>query len=336
MSLTVAVVIPTWNGLALLGPCLDALANQTRPADQVVVVDNGSVDGTTGFLVGLAPAVRTVGLATNRGFAGGVNAGIAATAADVVVLLNNDAVAEPGWLAALLAVLEAAPADVGFVSSKLLAPDGRTVESVGDFLDSSGAPGQIGNGEPDDGRFDDVQDVFSGCGAATAYRRTMLNEVGVFDERFFAYYEDVDLCFRARLRGWRGELAPGARVVHTGSVTSDRVPGMKIRLCARNGWWLVLKNVPAPLLPGVLLRLGAGAAFRMGRAVGRGGAGEARHHVAGHLQALAGLPGILSERRAVQRARTVELATVRGWLVPARLPSRLKVKIRALVTVIRP
>jgi GT2 family glycosyltransferase len=326
--LRVAVVIPTWNGLDLLRACLDALAAQTRAADEIVVVDNGSIDGTDDFLAAGPPTggalLRPVRLPINRGFAGGVNAGIAATSADVLVLLNNDALPEPGWLAALLEHLSGAPAAVGFVSSKLLAPDGRTIESVGDFLDSSGAPGQIGHGEPDDDRFAAPREVFSGCGAATAYRRTMLTEVGGFDERFFAYYEDVDLCFRARLRGWRGELAPGARVRHQGSVTSDRVPGLKTRLCARNGWWLVVKNVPGRLLPGVLLRLAAGAAFRTARAVGTGGA---RFHLRGHLEALAGLPGVLADRRSIQRSRTVQVAQVRGWLTPARLPSRLRAKI---------
>ena len=327
MSATkVAVVIPTWNGLGHLGACLDALATQERLADEVVVVDNGSVDGTDAYLRMRAGLVRTVTLRVNRGFAGGVNAGIAATDADMVVLLNDDAVPEPGWLAALISALYGAPPEVGFMSSKLLTIDGTVVESVGDFLDSSGAPGQIGHGEPDDGRFDDGREVFSGCGAATAYRRRMLDDVGLLDERFFAYYEDVDLCFRARLRGWRGELAPGARVRHRGSATSDTVPGMKTRLLARNGWWLVLKNVPGRLLPGVLLRLGAGAGFRTVRAIGTG---SARYHLAGHAQALAGLLPVLRQRREIQRGRTVPASTVRGWLVPARLTSRLQAKVSA-------
>jgi GT2 family glycosyltransferase len=326
-GLSIAVVIPTWNGLVQLAPCLDALAAQTHRADEVVVVNNGSSDGTHDYLRSRLDLVHTVTLPSNRGFAGGVNAGIAASDADVVVLLNDDTVPEPGWLAALMAGLADASPRVGFVSSKLLRPGGTTVESVGDFLDSSGAPRQVGHGEPDDGRFEDRRDVFSGCGAATAYRREMLADVGPFDERFFAYYEDVDLCFRARLRGWRGELVPGARVVHLGSVTSDTVPGMKTRLCARNGWWLVVKNVPASLLPGVLVRLAAASGFRTLRAVRDGGA---RHHVAGHLEAVAGLPWALAERRRVQRTRTVDTATVRAWLVPSRLQSRLRDKVRGL------
>jgi hypothetical protein len=156
----------------------------------------------------------------------------------------------------------------------------------------------------------------------------MLEELGGFDEKFFAYYEDVDLCFRGQLLGYRGVLAPGARVRHIGSATSGRVPGMKMRLTMRNGWWLVIKNVPTALLPRVLLGLALAHLGNGGYAVRTG---CFRAYLQGHWQALRGLRRILGDRREVQSTRCVSTRTLAKQFVPAHVAGRiLRKSLRAI------
>jgi GT2 family glycosyltransferase len=306
----ISVVVPTWNGRDLLDTCLTALATQTRPADEIVVVDNGSTDGTESYLSAHWPAVRVVRLPSNRGFAGGCNAGINATAGDWVALLNNDATPSPGWLAAIESAIEGADADVGAFAGKVLRPDGR-LESAGDVLTRSMKALHRGGGDPDDGRWDDQPDVLCAGAAAAVYRRAMLTEVGLLDERFFAYFEDVDLSLRARLRGWTVRYEPRAVVRHAAGSTSSRVPGFRQFHNTRNLWWLTVKDVPARLLAGVLLRV-AGRQLRglLGATV----RGELLVTLRAHAAALVGLPAVLADRRRVQRNRRVPLSVVRGWL----------------------
>ena len=321
VRLTIAVVIPTWDGWSLLERCLASLLAQTRPPDEVVVVDNGSSDGTVDHLSERHPAVRVVRFDTNTGFARAVNSGIAASMSDAVVLLNNDARPEPGWLEELERVTLAADPLVGFVTSKILDAEGLFIESIGDFVDRAGVPHQARHGSPDIGGTELPGDVFSGCGGATLYLRSMLREVGEFDERFFAYYEDVDLCFRAQLMGYRGLVAPTARVRHAGSTTSARVPGMKTRLSTRNGWWLVTKNAPAALLAPMLVQLTAVSAVRLALAA-LSGPTELRAAARGHGEALRGLPRVVADRREIQARRVVSARELRRELPPARLVVR--------------
>ncbi len=328
--MSIAVVIPTWDGWDLLEGCLESLSTQTRAADQVIVVDNGSIDGTQRQIRARFPQVQVERFETNTGFAAAVNAGIRASTTDAVVLLNNDAQADPGWLEALERAALTADSRVGFVTSKLLDADGAVIESVGDSIDRAGIAHQIGRGEPDDGRFEETRDVFSGCGGATLYQRSMLDDVGLFDERFFAYFEDVDLCFRAQLQGYRGVLAPDARVRHLGSATSTRVPGLKARMSARNGWWLVLKNVPAPLLGPTLARMAAVSAVRLAFAAKDDRAACAAA-ARGHLEAGRQLRGVLADRRVIQDKRVMPVSELRRQLPsPHLLLGGCRIALRAL------
>ncbi len=320
----VAVVIPTWNGRDLLAECLRALARQTVAPAETVVVDNGSTDGTRELLAAEFPHVKLVAFDRNTGFAHAVNAGIRATTTPWVALLNNDAQPEPDWVERLAAAAAAAPEPVGFLASKILSLDGTLVDSAGDFLDSSLAAGQRGHREPDDGRYDEPGPVLSACGGATLYRRAMLDRLDGFAERYFAYYEDVDLALRARLAGWDGSYVPAARVRHHVSATSGRQPGMKRRLSIRNSWYLVVRTVPGPVLrrhlPAFLLRqaLWLVAAAREG---------EARAALRGLVAAFAAMPRLLAERRAIQASAVVPPEEVARWLVPAGLAGRVARKV---------
>lgn len=229
----VAVVIPSWNGEALLPACLESLRRQSLPPAEVLVVDNGSNDASLALLDRSFPEVRAISLATNRGFAAAVNAGIRATSTEYVALLNNDAEAEPGWLAALVAAAERERA--GMVASKILdADDPNRIEGIGLEVDGDGNPRQIGRGEPDGPPFAAARNVFGPIGAAALYRRDLFEDVGVFDEDFFAYLEDVDLAWRARRAGWCCIYEPDAVVRHRRASTGRRIPRRVRYLLWRN------------------------------------------------------------------------------------------------------
>jgi GT2 family glycosyltransferase/SAM-dependent methyltransferase len=317
------VVIPTWDGAALLADCLDALLAQTLRPDHVIVVDNGSKDETLQLLARKYPWVDVVPLPTNTGFAYAVNCGIRASTERFIVLLNNDARPEPQWLEALVCAAMSDPAS-GFVTSRLLDESGTVVESTGDFIDWAGVPRQRDYSRPDVDVTDSATDVFSGCGGATLYRRAMLDDIGLFDERFFAYYEDVDLGFRAQLKGYSGTYVAGARVRHIGSATSNRRPGLKIRLSVRNNWWLVLKNAPLPILPRMLAGL---AVANVGAGVHATRLGVLPTFLRGHVEAILGAPAVLKDRVRIQRGQTAAGADIGSKLLPADLSARALRKI---------
>ncbi|MHB1739391.1 MAG: glycosyltransferase family 2 protein [Actinomycetes bacterium] len=324
MGGAVSVIIPTWNGRELLEGCLLALDRQTRRPDEIIVVDNGSVDGTVPWLVTAWPDVRVVALAQNTGFAPAVNRGIAEATGSLLVLLNNDATADPRWLQSLADAAGSTDEAVGFFASKIVsAVDGR-VESVGDVVDRAGRGRQRGYGQADDGRFDAVVEVFSACGAAAMYRQSMLARIGGFDDTFFAYYEDLDLGFRALLAGYRGLLVPTAVVYHTGGVTSARLPGLKSYLSTRNAWWLLVKNLPTPLLVPVLGRFCVVSTARLLSDAGHGRLGSA---LRGHRDGMAGLRRILRARRQARSLRRTGAREVWRAMPSAMLASEARLRL---------
>jgi GT2 family glycosyltransferase len=251
----VAVVIPNWNGCSLLDTCLRTLATQSWRDFAVIVVDNGSTDGTVEWVRKEFRWVRVMANEENQGFGRAVNQGICASGSRYVVTLNNDTKPEPGWLAALVNA-ELDPT-VGMCASRMLFADRpEVIDSAGLCLDRAGIAWDRRGGEADDGREAGPVEVFGPCGGAALYRRAMLDEIGLFDEDFFAYLEDVDLAWRARQAGWRCLYAPAARVLHHHSATSVEGSSFKRYLLGRNKIWLIAKNYPfARLWPYVPLLL---------------------------------------------------------------------------------
>lgn len=250
----VTVIIPTWNGAALLPIALDSLRRQRFQEFEVVVVDNGSEDKTPAVLRESYPEVRVVSLPENRGFAAAANAGIAATESPYVALLNNDAAADPGWLSALVRTLDETP-NAGAAASRVL--QRRTPSLIDSAGDTFGVLAySIGHGDPDGPAYSAPRWVTSACAAAALYRRSALEEVGPFDERFFAYLEDVDLGLRLLLAGWRTRYVPDAVARHEGSATSARMGSLKLRLILLNSLRLFTQYAPlsrvlafGPILP---------------------------------------------------------------------------------------
>jgi GT2 family glycosyltransferase len=245
---TVSVVIPNLNGRHLLGGCLERLREQTVTSVETIVVDNGSEDDSVAFLKSEFPEAQVVSLEANQGFAGGMNAGIARARGAFVAFLNNDAEADASWLEELLACLDRHPCAAAATSKLLLADERSTIDGAGDSLTPSFLPYPRGHGEPDRGQFEEEVEVFSPAGAASLWRRSALDDVGLFDERFFAYYEDVDLGFRARLKGFECWYAPKAVAYHQRGATAGTRTEFALFHPIKNRWFLILKNAPGRVL----------------------------------------------------------------------------------------
>ena len=319
----VAVVVPSWNGADLLPACLDSLLAQL-PRPEIIVVDNGSTDGSPDLVEREYPDVVLLRQATNLGFAGGVNVGIhhaLAYDARYIALFNNDAVAQPGWLAALLDEAEA-HAEAGIVTGRLLSGDGTAIDSTGECYSRWGYPFPRGRGERNDaGRYADAEEVFAATGGATVYRAEMLREVGLFDEAYFAYYEDVDLSFRAQLAGWRVRYCPAAVAWHHQGATSSRVQGFHRFHSVKNFVYLYTKNMPGPLWLRNLPRFLAGFAMMC--------AGTVRLGLPGSLAKALGrialsMPRLLVERRRVQAMRTAPIADIEAQLYAGMPPGQVR------------
>jgi GT2 family glycosyltransferase len=308
----ITVVIPNWNGRKFLRPCLGSLRRQSFENFETVLVDNGSTDGSLEFAARDFPEVRTVSLEENRGFSAAVNAGIEASGSEFVALLNNDTEQEPGWLEALVRAAEEHP-EAGFFASKLVAfQDRKVLDGAGDALRRSGLPYRIGHGERDRGQYEEPVYVFGACAAAALYRRSMLEEIGLFDEDFFAYCEDADLSFRAQLAGYRCLYVPGAIVYHMGNATTGgRRSETATRLGTRNSLSLLIKNLPALLIARTTPFILAG---QLSRLLSMAAGSSLRPHLIGLSEALRLLPRMLRKRRKIQGLRRVPTSYVRRLL----------------------
>lgn len=311
----VAVIIPNWNGAAYLPTCLDSLRRQTYRDFETLLVDNASTDASLEILQRDYPEVRLVLLSKNTGLTGAVNAGIRASRSEIVVLFNNDTEADERWLAEIVAALDANP-DVAMAATKMLLFDRRdTIHSAGDFYRTDGIPGNRGVWEQDVGQYDDATDVFGPCGGAATYRRSLLDEIGLFDEDLFMYCEDVDIAWRARLAGHRCLFAPKAAIYHRLSATGGgRIASY---YTGRNTIYVLAKDYPGDLLRKHwrdIIRAQWTIA-REALAAWRGEAARAR--LRGMLAGIARIPLALEKRRQVQRMRTASTEQIEAILVPA-------------------
>jgi GT2 family glycosyltransferase len=310
---SVAVVIPSWNSAGLLPRCLDSLAGQGAELE-LMVIDNGSTDGSLELL--RERGVPHVSLPQNVGFAAAVNLGAARTEAPAVLALNADTALEPGCVGQLA---EALAADDGFggVQPRILQLEAggegdvaaAPLYSRGMALSRDGRAFEEGAGEAQDSRSAAAREIFGVCGAACLLRRQLFDRLGGYDERYFAFCEDVDLNVRARIAGWRFAYVPEAVVWHVGnaswSVEAPSPSAWNARLVARNRLATQVKFMPARALP----RIAAVEAGALARA-----AGQRRlwATLSGKLAALRWLPALLRERRRLRREGDLGLA--QRWL----------------------
>lgn len=322
MSPEVSVVIATWNGRGLVEPCLQAVAAQQGIEAEIILVDNGSTDGTSDVVRARFPQVRVVALAENRGFAGGSNAGAREARGRFLAFLNNDTVAEPGWLRALRGGIDPAAGFLLTTSRIVYLHDPSIVDSAGDGLFRWGGAFKRHHGAP--ARLAaESREVFGVCGGACLISKAVFDELGGFDEDFFFSHEDVDLSYRARLRGYRCRYVADAVVRHRGSATGGQATPFAVFQGQRNLEWMYLKNTPASLLvrtlPGHLLYDAAGAAYfaRLGLL---------GSFVRAKAAALAGLPRLWRKRLAVQRTRTVGARAIEPHLERRWLAAKVREK----------
>ena len=245
----VSVIVVNWNGLTYLPECLDSLSAQSYAALEVIVVENGSTDGSLEYLRGQGEGrLRLVESPSNLGFAGGNNLGIRTSKGAYLALLNNDAAADPRWVEALVTAAEADPG-VGMCASRIYVwRRPGLLDGAGLLVSGDGIGRARGRLEPDGEQYDRETDVLLPSACAALYRRSMLDEIGLFDEDFFAYCEDTDLGLRARIAGWRCRYVPGAVVRHHYSGSTGPHSSFKAFHVERNRIWVVVKCFPAGML----------------------------------------------------------------------------------------
>lgn len=320
----VAVVIPNWNGAELITTCLHSLEKQTIKAE-IIVVDNGSHDESVQIIKSTFPKTLLQENHKNLGFARGVNQGIKkAMALDVqyVALFNNDAEADAQWLERLVRCLDEHP-DTAIATCKFLNSDGKKIDSTSERYTVWGLSYPRGRDEPVSDKYDKQKLVFGASGGASLYRVEALKEIGLFDEGFFAYYEDVDISFRAQLAGWKVRYVPEAIATHQISATTGKIKGFATYHTIKNLPLLLWKNVPRKLLPTLLPRfIFAHKAFVFS-AIARG---EVWPAIKGVAMATWLLPGALVQRHRIQRKRKVSPAYIASILVWDLPPNAYKLR----------
>jgi hypothetical protein len=325
-AVPVTAVVVNWNGRHHLERCLASLLGQTLAGVEVVLVDNGSTDGSVESVrERFAGAVRVLSRPDNVGYAQGLNEGIRAARGRYLFALNNDTEVAPDCLAALVDAADRHP-NAGTFAPKILNFDRREViDNVGHLLYPDGLSRGRGRLEEDRGQYDREQEILLPSGCAVLLRRAMLADVGLFDERLFAYCDDTDLGLRAQLAGWRCRSVPSAVVYHKYSAATAAYSPLKAFLVERNRAWVAIRCLPAPLLAAspffTLLRFAAQA---WGALRGHGAAGRfsADHSATALLAVLAragvaaarGLPEAWRKRRDTQRRRRIPALAALAWI----------------------
>lgn len=312
------VVIPNWNGQDFIAKCLGSLVRQTQK-HTVVVVDNGSVDDSISIVESQFPEVELVKLPQNTGFTGGVNTGIKYAlkkGAEAVVLFNNDAVASKDWLKELAIAGDEHP-DAGMVTGKFMRMDRKHLDSTGDYYSIWAMPLPRGRNQVDSGQYDAGEYVFSATGGASLYKTTMLKDIGLFDDSFFAYYEDVDMGFRAQLAGWKVWYQPTAVSYHYVSGTSGKLGSFSRYHATKNFFALYYKNMPTWLMikygPLFLLQ-----AARLMASSTLKGAGVT--YLRGVFKGISNIPYLVKQRRRIQGSRKISTKEVDALLYRHRPP----------------
>lgn len=309
----VAVVIPSWNTLEYIDRCIESVRAETGVDVELLVVDNGSVDRSVEFLS--RAGVAHIDLSENVGFARAVNLAVAQTRAPLLLVLNADVVLESGCLRTLVASTEEDPT-LGGVQPKIIEldddPTSARIYSAGQGLTTAASSVEVGKGEPDGPTYSDAREIFGVCGAICLLRRELFTELGGYDERYFAFYEDIDLNARARLAGWRFYYVPDAVALHVGHGawrTQPNARAFNVRLTTRNRALTAIKVLPTRSLPWVVLAtvrtLLASPFKRAGRAA-----------IRGTIEVFPWVPALLRERR---RLRAMGGVGLDPWLIERRV-----------------
>ncbi len=311
----ISIIIPHLNGKEHLDDCLSSLRRQTFKDFEVLLVDNGSSDGSQAYVRTAYPEVTLLELKENQGFTGACNAGYQAAKGDLIILLNNDTEVDSHWLESIANAFERVP-EAGSVASKMLLFDQRDIlHTAGDYYRADGLPGNRGVWQKDSGQYDEEAVVFSACGGAAAYRRETLEQVGFLDDAFFFSCEDVDLGWRINLSGQKVIYVPEAVVYHKLKASAGSGPTSSY-YDGRNFLYVIWKNYPSSLLRKhwpAILRAQLAISIEALRSW-RGSA--ARATLRGQAAGLLGFFGMRAERRSIQAARQIDDQSLEALLTP--------------------
>ena len=291
----ISVVVVNFNGKRFLDDCLNSLYVQTYKDYEVIVVDNASRDGSVEHIRSCFPWARIVENKVNLGSTGGNNSGIREAEGEFIVTLNNDTRLEKDFLERLAGPMS--DPGIGMCGSKMVYPNGK-INSTGLCLSRSGASWDRGASEEDLGQYDRQEEIFGACAGAALYSRKMLDEIGLFDEDFFIFMEDIDLTLRARCAGWRCIYVPGAVAHHLHGATAGVGSDLTVYYGNRNIMWLPAKNYPLPFLitclPWILGRNLMALVYYTLK-------GRGRVVMKAKWDGLLGLPKIMAKRKTILR-----------------------------------
>lgn len=318
----VSIIVPTWNGLPLLKKCMNGLTTQTYRDFEIVVVDDGSNDGTSAWLESRRSKIRPLILPINRGFAAAMNAGIAVTTGEYLIALNNDTVPDPGFVEHMVS---SAQTGYDMVAGRVVLDGHNVIDSAGISVLRDGCSKERLRGVPEES----IQalhqtEVFGPSAAASLYSRRMLNRIGLFDESFEAFYEDVDLAWRARIGGFRCLYNPRATVRHVHSASYGKLSIRKLFLLERNRYWILWRHYPVRAWPLSVAYHACEAASLFGSGYLDGNTQEkfkglgvntlARIEARAAIGAWRRFPAIMAERQKLTRTMRVSKDEISRWL----------------------
>lgn len=319
----ISVIILNYDGRAWLAGCLDALAQQRDAPDfETILVDNGSTDASVELVRTSYPHARVIETGTNLGFAGGNNAGARQARGEWIAFLNNDTIADEAWLARLWSAQQSHPGFALITSRLVFLHDPSILDSAGDGYLRAGGAFKHGHGA-DAASLPASREVFGACGGAFMIRRDAFEALGGFDDRFFMVYEDVDLSYRARLRGWRVWYAADAIVRHAGSGSIGTISPAAVFYGQRNLEWTWIKNTPRVLL---LVTAVPHAIYSLAGVLHYVGLGLGVPALRAKLAALARLPSVLADRARVQATRTAPVRDIERLMEPKWLAAKRREK----------
>jgi len=313
----VSVIILNWNGKRFLKTCLDSLRKQTFKDLETIVVDNGSSDGSVDFVKVDYPEVRVIALDKNYGFAKGNNIGIEEALKDkdvqYIALLNNDTKVEPQWLEELVKVAES-DEQVGSCQPKMLSlANPKMIDALGILITKNGRAIQDGYGTKDTRQYNQVKEVFGACAGAALYRREVLLQIGLFDEDFFSYYEDVDLALQARLAGWKCMYVPKAVVYHRHSATLGKTSPFKLYLLERNRYYYIIKNLPREIVLKFLIKKPKAIAVTILRCIKNREFRLLGHYLKANFDSIRNVPKMFEKRKKILSARLIRNEELKKW-----------------------
>ena len=242
----ISIIIVNWNGRHLLSRCLKSISNQTYTNFEIILVDNGSSDGSAAYIAATFPEVHLLCLPENRGFTGGNNEGFQLSSGAYIVLLNNDATLKEDWLELMVSAMESDPG-LGACASKIIIEGTELLDSAGDLFTTAFTGTKWGELQKAE-LFNESRTVAGPCAAAAIYRRSMLEQIGFLDDDFFLNHEDTDLNLRAWLAGWPCRFVPEAIAYHTVSASIGNLSDTSVYYFSRNSLWVWVKNVPTSLM----------------------------------------------------------------------------------------